>query len=116
MSRIIVMGGGLIGLATALMIAKQGHEVTVLERDPQPRPPAPDEAWDSWDRPGIMQFRLPHILLARGRMLLEERLPEVADALWKAGAGSYDGLAYQPPTALPGRVTSGSPPTPRGGR
>lgn len=98
MSRIIVMGGGLIGLATALMIAKQGHEVTVLERDPQPRPPAPHEAWDSWDRPGIMQFRLPHILLARGRMLLDERLPEVADALRKAGAGSYDGLAYQPPT------------------
>lgn len=98
MSRIVVMGGGLIGLATALMIAKQGHEVTVLERDPQPRPGTPHEAWDSWDRPGIMQFRLPHILLSRGRMLLEEHLSEVAAALREAGAGSYDGLAYQPPT------------------
>jgi 2-polyprenyl-6-methoxyphenol hydroxylase-like FAD-dependent oxidoreductase len=98
MPRIIVVGGGLVGLATALMIAKQGHEVTVLERDAQPPPSTPHEAWDSWDRPGIMQFRLPHVLLTRGRMLLEEHLPEVADALRNAGVGSYDGLAYQPPT------------------
>lgn len=98
MSRIIVVGGGLIGLATALMVAKQGHEVTVLERDPQPPPSTPREAWDSWDRPGVMQFRLAHIMLTRGRMVLEEHLPAAADALWKAGAGSYDGLADLPPT------------------
>jgi 2-polyprenyl-6-methoxyphenol hydroxylase-like FAD-dependent oxidoreductase len=98
MPRIIVMGGGFIGLATALMLAKQGHEVTVLERDPQPPAEMPDQAWDSWERPGVMQFRQPHFLLARGRQLLDEHLPEVTSALVKAGAVSYSSLANMPPT------------------
>jgi 2-polyprenyl-6-methoxyphenol hydroxylase-like FAD-dependent oxidoreductase len=98
MSRVVVAGGGLIGLATALMLAHQGHEVTVLERDPQPPPSTPSEAWDSWERPGIMQFRLVHLLLARGGMVLEEHLPEVVDALRTAGADRYSGLEYMPPS------------------
>jgi len=36
MPRVIVVGGGLIGLATSLLIAKQGHDVTVLERGRRP--------------------------------------------------------------------------------
>ena len=44
MSRVIVVGGGLIGLATSLLITKQGHDVTVLERDPEPPPKTPEEA------------------------------------------------------------------------
>jgi 2-polyprenyl-6-methoxyphenol hydroxylase-like FAD-dependent oxidoreductase len=98
MPRIIVMGGGFIGLATALMLAKQGHEVTVMERDPQPPPETPQQAWDSWERPGVMQFRQPHFLLARGRQLLDEHLPEVISALVKAGAVSFSTLANMPQT------------------
>ena len=48
MARIVVVGGGLIGLATAVMVAKQGHDVTVLERDPDPLPETPHEAWTCW--------------------------------------------------------------------
>ena len=40
MSRIIVLGSGLTGLTTALLIARDGHDVTVLERDPAPPPHA----------------------------------------------------------------------------
>lgn len=47
MSRVIVVGGGLIGLATSLLLTKQGHDVTVLERDPEPPPKTPDEATGS---------------------------------------------------------------------
>jgi glycine/D-amino acid oxidase-like deaminating enzyme len=33
MARIVVIGGGIVGLSTAMMLAKQGHEVIALERD-----------------------------------------------------------------------------------
>lgn len=33
MSRVIVIGSGISGLATASFLAKQGHEVTILEKN-----------------------------------------------------------------------------------
>ena len=98
MSRVIVVGGGLIGLATSLLIAKQGHDVTVLERDPEPPPKTPEEATGSWARPGVMQFRLVNFLMPRGRQLLDEQLPEVTALLAASGAQHYSGLANMPPS------------------
>jgi 2-polyprenyl-6-methoxyphenol hydroxylase-like FAD-dependent oxidoreductase len=92
MPRIVVVGGGLIGLATAVLVAKQGHDVTVLERDPEPPPKTPGEANGAWDRPGVMQFRLVNFLMPRGRQLLEEHLPEVPALLASSGAPRYNGL------------------------
>ena len=48
MSNVMVLGGGFCGLSSALMLARDGHEVTVLERDPSPVPANPDRAWESW--------------------------------------------------------------------
>ena len=76
MARIVVIGGGLIGLATATMVAKLGHDVTVLERDPAPPPDRPQQAWDRWERRGVMQFRQPHYLLPAGQRTLGEQLPD----------------------------------------
>lgn len=78
-------GAGVCGLATAMMLARDGHEVTVLERDPA-APPDPSAAWDEWERRGVNQFRLPHFLLPGFRRVLHEELPEVEEALDAAGA------------------------------
>lgn len=45
MARIVVVGGGIVGLGASLMLARDGHQVTVLERDPAP-PPDPEGAWE----------------------------------------------------------------------
>ena len=85
MARIVVCGAGVNGLTTAMMLAKDGHEVTVLERDAAP-PPDPAEAWDAWERRGVGQFRLPHFLLPGFRKVIDAELPEVVEALEAAGA------------------------------
>jgi 2-polyprenyl-6-methoxyphenol hydroxylase-like FAD-dependent oxidoreductase len=50
-TKIIVAGAGVVGLS-ATLLARQGHEVTVLERDDDPVPGTPDAAWQDWDRGG----------------------------------------------------------------
>ena len=57
MSKIVVMGAGVCGLAAGLLLCRGGHEVTVLERDPDPVPSSPEEAWERWSRDGVSQFR-----------------------------------------------------------
>ena len=72
MSRIIVLGAGVCGLAAGMLLRRDGHEVTVLERDVDVVPESVDEAWERWSRRGVGQFRQPHLLVSRGRMMLEE--------------------------------------------
>lgn len=97
MPGIVVIGGGVVGLSAALMLAGAGHDVTVLERDDGITPGSPEEAWQAWQRHGVAQFRQPHFLHPAGYHLLEETLPEVAQALVQAGATSYDLLSLLPP-------------------
>lgn len=80
-AQIVIAGGGICGLATGMLLAGDGHEVRVLERDPAPPPRGPDDAWATWSRRGVAQFRQIHYLLPRVRHLLEAELPRVADAL-----------------------------------
>ncbi len=101
MARIVVLGAGVVGLGAAMMLADDGHQVTVLERDPQP-PPGPEQAWDSWARRGVNQFRLPHFLLARFRSVADAELPGLVDALAAAGA-----MRANPITRMPDDVTGG---------
>jgi 2-polyprenyl-6-methoxyphenol hydroxylase-like FAD-dependent oxidoreductase len=72
------------GLSTAMLLARDGHEVTVLERDAG-EPPPTAQAWAGWQRPGVNQFRLPHLMLARWRAEMDRELPEVLDELEAMG-------------------------------
>jgi 2-polyprenyl-6-methoxyphenol hydroxylase-like FAD-dependent oxidoreductase len=95
MARVIVTGAGVVGLGSAMLLARDGHEVTVLERDAQP-PPAPIDAWDVWERQGINQFRLLHFFLPRFRAIAETELPDLAKALDEGGALRYNPVALMP--------------------
>ena len=76
MSSILVLGGGVIGLSAAMMLARQGHSVTVFESDNEPLPGSPEEAWQAWERQGVVQFRQPHYLHPPVGHLLDAHLPE----------------------------------------
>ena len=80
-----MVGAGVVALGTAMLLAGDGHEVTVLERDPDRPPDDPAQAWERWQRPGLNQFRQAHAFLAGFRSVLEAELPEVAKALRAAG-------------------------------
>ena len=71
MPHTIVLGGGLCGLSAAMMLARDGHRVTVLERDAHPVPADPEAAWERWDRAGVTQFRQAHYLQPLGRQVLD---------------------------------------------
>src|SRR5690349_20903097 len=97
MSSIVVCGGGLIGIATALMLARDGHQVTLLEANPDAPPPTPEAAWTGWPRSGVAQFHQPHILLCGFRETLRRELPDLLDRLEAAGCVSRSILVGMPP-------------------
>ena len=98
MANVVVCGGSVIGLSTAMMLAGDGHGVTVLEGDPGLPPDGPADAWNEWDRTGVPQFHQPHNLFARVRQVLDEELPGLNDDLVAAGCTWIDPLATLPPS------------------
>jgi 2-polyprenyl-6-methoxyphenol hydroxylase-like FAD-dependent oxidoreductase len=93
---IVVCGGSVIGLLTAMMLARDGHHVTVLERDAAPPPTSPELA-EGWVRPGVGQFQQPHTLHPRFRLILENELPGMVERLSDAGCVWIDYLQLLPP-------------------
>jgi 2-polyprenyl-6-methoxyphenol hydroxylase-like FAD-dependent oxidoreductase len=98
MSSVIVAGGGPIGMATAILFAREGHDVTVLERDPQSPPASVSEAVETWERRGVAQFRQIHNLQPKFRHLLDAEFPEIRDALVASGARQFNMLDSLPPS------------------
>jgi hypothetical protein len=81
-----------------MLLARDVHDVTLLECDPQDPPYSADGAWLLWRRRGVPQFRQPHNLLPRYRAIVEHELPEVFAALEGAGATWVDMLGQLPPS------------------
>jgi 2-polyprenyl-6-methoxyphenol hydroxylase-like FAD-dependent oxidoreductase len=80
------------------MLARDGHDVTVLERDADPLPDSPPTAWDAWERTGVAQFRQPHNLMPGLRLVLEKELPDIQEALPRHGAVKWDFTRPRPRT------------------
>ena len=85
--RSVVVGAGPTGLYTAVALARRGHRVTVIDRDPGP------DGGQWWDRKGVMQFHHPHHFRQQVADALLE-MPEVWQGLLAAGAE---------PATLPGQ-------------
>ena len=102
MAQIVVIGGGLVGLTAGMLLARDGHQVTVTERDAAgPRGRAGD-VWQRWDRRGVNQFRQLHFMLPRWRAVMERELPEVIAELEALGGVRTSMLG-----ALPDEMTGG---------
>lgn len=82
--RIAVLGAGVSGLATSLALARDGHDVVLIERDEV----VVGEPLDApgWPRQGIPHFLQAHAFTSRGRRELRTHFPDVFDALIGAGA------------------------------
>lgn len=87
--KFVVAGGGVAGLAAALAVARAGHEVVLLERDPVD-PALPAEKAFEVPRRGIPHFFQPHAFLPRGRQVLTAVAPDVLASLIEAGAEPQD--------------------------
>ncbi len=83
--QVVVIGGGVAGLASRGAARSGGHDVTVIERDDTPMPATADEAFE-WDRRGAPQVRHSHAFLARLRNLLADHQPDILEALLAEGA------------------------------
>ncbi|GAB1515168.1 NAD(P)/FAD-dependent oxidoreductase [Actinophytocola sp. KF-1] len=100
---LVVVGGSVAGLATALAAAGQGRAVLVLDRAaPPPEGPAGEVA-GTWVRPSVPHAQQAHTLTSVGMAVLRHRAPQVLDAAVAAGASVLDVVSTMPPH-LGGRV------------
>jgi 2-polyprenyl-6-methoxyphenol hydroxylase-like FAD-dependent oxidoreductase len=83
--RVVVLGGGIGGLATALALESSGRKVVIVEREPEPPELAPEQAYDAWERAGVPQFRHAHIFLARLHTVIRDHHPALLAELLQAG-------------------------------
>jgi 2-polyprenyl-6-methoxyphenol hydroxylase-like FAD-dependent oxidoreductase len=76
--RTVVVGAGPVGIVTAVALARRGHQVVLVEKDPPP-------GADGWERRGVMQFRHPHFFRPQTKWALLEAAPELWDAVLAEG-------------------------------
>lgn len=78
--RIAVIGAGPAGLVLGAALARRGHHVTAVDRDPGP------PSTGTWERRGVMQFHHAHAFRSTVTESLERRLPEAVTAWMATGA------------------------------
>ncbi|RST19043.1 FAD-dependent monooxygenase [Streptomyces sp. WAC05374] len=100
MARVAVIGGGISGLGTALMLGRRGHTVTVFEQDGREAGEDLDRDFLDWNRPRVPQANQPHSFLAPVRTVLRTETPDVYADLLARGAREYhdfDWFGEHPP-------------------
>ncbi|MET9885715.1 NAD(P)-binding protein [Streptomyces sp. NPDC006430] len=86
MAHVLVIGGGVGGLATALLAARHGHTAELFERDPRVPGTALDRDFFGWRRPAVPQATQPHVVLGAARAVLRDELPDVHAEMLRLGA------------------------------
>ncbi|MER5961446.1 FAD-dependent oxidoreductase [Streptomyces sp. NPDC002057] len=100
MARVAVVGGGISGLGTALMLGRRGHTVTLFEQDARQAGEDPNRDFLHWRRPRVPQAHQPHSLLSPVRTVLRAEAPDVYADLLARGARQYhefDWFGEHPP-------------------
>ncbi|MFD3875231.1 FAD-dependent oxidoreductase [Streptomyces sp. NPDC058623] len=100
MARVAVIGGGISGLGTALMLGRRGHAVTLFERDARAAGEDLNQDFYDWHRPRIPQAVQPHSFLAPVRTVLRAEIPDVYADLLARGAREhhdFDWFGEHPP-------------------
>jgi 2-polyprenyl-6-methoxyphenol hydroxylase-like FAD-dependent oxidoreductase len=105
--RVVVVGGGVAGLASALGLARDGHQVDLFEADPGPLTDDPLQAFEAWTRKGAPQVWHSHAFLARLRNLLRDEVPDFLRALLDSGAYEVRFGENLPPTLTDFRAEPG---------
>ena len=77
--RTLIVGSGPTGLLLGAALARRGHEVVSVDRDPGP-------TGDSWVRRGVMQFEHAHGFRPQVPMVLQAEWPEAFDSWLSFGA------------------------------
>jgi 2-polyprenyl-6-methoxyphenol hydroxylase-like FAD-dependent oxidoreductase len=77
--RVLVVGAGPAGLMVAAALARRGHQLTVVDRDPGPTAAG-------WHRRGVMQFEHAHGFRPQVALVLEDEWPAAYDAWLRLGA------------------------------
>ena len=87
MADVAVVGGGLVGLLTGILLARRGHQVVVVDSDEDP-PPGSVEDDFHWPRPGVPQGWHGHVWQARVARVLREHAPDVLVPLEARGSAT----------------------------
>jgi 2-polyprenyl-6-methoxyphenol hydroxylase-like FAD-dependent oxidoreductase len=93
--KVLVLGGGVAGMAGALLLRRAGHDVILVDRDPAGSA-TDSEVVFAGDRATVPQFRQPHNFLGLGRRILRDRLPDVYADLVGLGIGEFDQTNFLP--------------------
>jgi 2-polyprenyl-6-methoxyphenol hydroxylase-like FAD-dependent oxidoreductase len=96
-SRLVVIGAGVGGLATAFVASDAGHDVTIVEQDDLELPRDAADAFAGWQRRGVPQLRHSHAFPPRILAVLRARTPALLDALLAAGAQEISLVDRLPP-------------------
>ena len=83
---IIIIGGAIAGLMTALALARRGFKVSIVDQDAGELPATVDNIFEDWDRNGAPQTKHTHYFLARVYQLIRDREPGLLEKLKQAGA------------------------------
>lgn len=97
MSRAVIIGGSVAGLASALTLTELGYQVEILERAAAAPPQTVEDAARDWSRPTVPQAVHSHAFSSLGVNLLYRRAPQIYAALVAAGAVEIDLGAAKPP-------------------